>query len=70
MIEEPLEGSSERSSMYKIYAWKDTGYFSLYSDNIDKHILRSKDPVDLLVKARQMNIYIGEYKIRKKQEIM
>ena len=48
--------------MYQIYAWKDTGYFSLYSENIDKHIIRSKDPVDLIVKARQMNIYIGEYK--------
>ena len=48
--------------IYKIYAWKDTGYFSLYSENIDKHIIRSKDPVDLLVKARQIGIYIGEYK--------
>ena len=48
--------------MYQVYYWKDTRYFSLYSENIDKHIARSKDPVDLLVKARQMNIYIGEYK--------
>ena len=48
--------------MYQVYYWKDTRYFSLYSENIDKHIVRSKDPVDLLVKARQMNIYIGEYK--------
>lgn len=48
--------------MYQIYAWKDTGYFSLYRENIDKHIIRAKDQVDLLVKARQMNIYIGEYK--------
>ena len=48
--------------MYQVYYWKDTGYFSLYSENIDKHIIRSKDPVELLVKARQMNIYIGEYK--------
>lgn len=48
--------------MYQIYYWKDTWYFSLYSENIGKHIVRSKDPVDLLVKARQMSIYIGEYK--------
>ena len=48
--------------MYRIYYWKGTGYFSLYSENIDKHIVRSKDPVDLLVKARQIGIYIGEYK--------
>ena len=27
--------------MYQIYAWKDTGYFSLYSENIDKHIISS-----------------------------
>ena len=50
--------------MYQIYYWKCTGYFSLYSENIDKHIVRSKDPVDLLVKARHMNIYIGEYKYK------
>ena len=46
----------------QIYYWKNIGYFSLYSENIDKHIIMAKDPVDLLVKARQIGIYIGEYK--------
>lgn len=48
--------------MYQVYVWKDTGYISLYSENVDKCILRSKDPTDFIVKARQLGIYIGEYK--------
>lgn len=48
--------------MYQVYIWKDSGYISLYSENIDKFLVRSKDPADFIVKARQLGIYISEYR--------
>lgn len=48
--------------MYQVYIWKDTGYISLWSENVDKFLVRSKDPTDFIVKARQLGIYIVEYK--------